>query len=75
LTIGWSSFWATFSKPHLVTLLVLPKPIHIRKIALGAGLPDGLVSNQKSQFGYILEGLRLENVDIFYGYFEYFRDI
>jgi hypothetical protein len=40
-----------------------------------AGLPDVLVSNQKSQFGYIFEGLRLENVDIFYYYFEYFRDI
>jgi hypothetical protein len=31
--------------------------------------------NQKSQFGYILEGRRLENVDIFYGHFEYFTDI
>jgi hypothetical protein len=30
-----------------------------------AGLPDGLFSNQKSQFGKILEGLKLENVDIF----------
>jgi hypothetical protein len=32
------------------------------------GLPDGLFSNPKSQFGKILEGLRLENVDIFYGH-------
>jgi hypothetical protein len=31
----------------------------------GAGLPDGFFSNQKSQFGKILEGLRWENVDIF----------
>jgi hypothetical protein len=37
-----------------------------------AGLPDGLFSNQKYQFGSILEGLRLENVDIFYGHLEYF---
>jgi hypothetical protein len=29
-------------------------------------LPDGLFSNQKSQFGYILECLRLEHVYIFY---------
>jgi hypothetical protein len=29
-----------------------------------AGLPDGLFSNSKSQFGLFLEGLRLENVDI-----------
>jgi hypothetical protein len=27
-------------------------------------LPDGLFLNQKSQFGSILEGPRLENVDI-----------
>jgi hypothetical protein len=39
------------------------------------GLPDGFFSNQKSQFGYILEGPRLENVDIFYGHLEYFIDI
>jgi hypothetical protein len=31
-------------------------------------LPDGLFSNQKSQFGLILKRLRLENVDIFYGH-------
>jgi hypothetical protein len=30
------------------------------------GLPDGLFSNQKSQCGYILEGLGMENVVIFY---------
>jgi hypothetical protein len=29
-----------------------------------SGLPDGLFLNQKSQYAYILEGLRLENVDI-----------
>jgi hypothetical protein len=33
------------------------------------GLPDGF-SNQKSQFGSILEGLRLVNFDIFYGHLE-----
>jgi hypothetical protein len=41
------------------------------------GLPDGFFSNQKSQFGQILEDLRWENVDIsilwpfgiFYGHF------
>jgi hypothetical protein len=32
-------------------------------------------SNQKSQFGKTLVGLRLENVDVFYGHSEYFRDI
>jgi hypothetical protein len=39
------------------------------------GLPDGLFSNQKSQFGKILEGHRWVNVDIFYGHREYFTDI
>jgi hypothetical protein len=38
-------------------------------------LPDGFFSNQKFQFGQILEGLRWENVDIFYGQLEYFTDI
>jgi hypothetical protein len=38
------------------------------------GLPDGLFSNPKSQFGQILEDLRLENVDIFYAELEYFTD-
>jgi hypothetical protein len=44
-----------------------------------AGLPDGLFSNQKYQFGLILEGLRMENVDIyigiFYGHLGYFMTI
>jgi hypothetical protein len=40
-----------------------------------SGLPDGFFSNQKSQFGEILEGPRLENVAIFYGHLEYFKDI
>jgi hypothetical protein len=38
------------------------------------GLPDGFFSNQKSQFGKILEGLRWENVNIFYGHLEYFTN-
>jgi hypothetical protein len=32
-----------------------------------AGLPDGIFSNQKSQFGYILECLVMEDVGKFYG--------
>jgi hypothetical protein len=43
--------------------------------SLNPGLPDGLFSNQKSQFGKSLEGLRLENVDIPYDHLEYFTDI
>jgi hypothetical protein len=33
-----------------------------------ARLPDGLFSYQKSQLGYILEGLIVENIVIFYGH-------
>jgi hypothetical protein len=40
-----------------------------------SGLPDGSFSNQKSQFGKNFQGLRLENVDIFYGHLEYLMDI
>jgi hypothetical protein len=36
------------------------------------GLPDGLVSNQKSQFGYILEGLAMDDTGIFYSNSVYF---
>jgi hypothetical protein len=39
------------------------------------GLPDGLFSNQRSQFGKNFQGLGLENFDIFYGHLEYFMDI
>jgi hypothetical protein len=33
-----------------------------------SGLPDGIFSNQKFQFGKILEGLAMEDVGIFYGH-------
>jgi hypothetical protein len=38
-------------------------------------LPDGLFSNQKSQFGFIGEGLAMENLGIFYDHLDYFRAI
>jgi hypothetical protein len=41
----------------------------------GPGLPDGTFSCQEYQFGYISEGLVMENVDIFYGHLEYFKAI
>jgi hypothetical protein len=37
-------------------------------------LPDGLFSNQKYQFGYIFESLRMQNIGIVYGHLEYFAD-
>jgi hypothetical protein len=47
----------------------------VHKHCRRAGLPDGLFSNQNSQFGKKFKGLRLENADIFYGHLEYFIDI
>jgi hypothetical protein len=38
-------------------------------------LPDGLFSNQKSKFGYILEGLGMENGVIFCDHLEKFMAI
>jgi hypothetical protein len=39
------------------------------------GLPDGLFSNPKSQFGKILEGLRSKIVDVLYDRLEHFTHI
>jgi hypothetical protein len=38
-------------------------------------LPDGLLSNQKSQFGKILECLAMENLGIFCDHLVYFTAI
>jgi hypothetical protein len=40
-----------------------------------AGLPDGLFSNQKSQFGEILEGLAIGNLGLFYDRLVYLKAI
>jgi hypothetical protein len=39
------------------------------------GLPDGIVLNQKSQFGWILKGLAKEDVGTFYGHLVHFTSI
>jgi hypothetical protein len=38
-----------------------------------AELPDGIFSHQKFRFGYILEGLAMENAGIFNSHFGIFR--
>jgi hypothetical protein len=38
-------------------------------------LPDGFFSDQKSQFGHILEDLRMENVVVYSGNLEYFTTL
>jgi hypothetical protein len=45
------------------------------QMLLHTGLPDGLFSNQKSQFGKILEGLVMENLGIFNAQLVYFTAI
>jgi hypothetical protein len=40
---------------------------HLLALLVNPGLPDGLFSNRKSQFGYLFEDLKLKNVDLFYG--------
>jgi hypothetical protein len=40
----------------------LPRKGHSVNWPPCAGLPDAFFSDQKSQFGYILEGLGMENV-------------
>jgi hypothetical protein len=40
-----------------------------------AGLPDGIFSNQKSQFGEKIDVLAMEKVCIFYGHLEYIMAI
>jgi hypothetical protein len=42
---------------------------------VGAGLPEGKYSNQKSQFGQILESLAMKDVGPFSGHFVYFTAI
>jgi hypothetical protein len=36
-----------------------------------SGLPDGIIFKQKSKFGYILEGLAVDDVGIFYGHLDF----
>jgi hypothetical protein len=61
----WATFWAIFSSTHLVAMMptaaapktlvfynVRPQQINkSRHLLLQAGLPDGFLSYQKSQFG------------------------
>jgi hypothetical protein len=68
----WATFWVNFSRSHLVTLDGMNKVqcgerLDGKRFLFGytPGLPDGLFSYQKYQFGYILEGLGMENVGIF----------
>jgi hypothetical protein len=50
--------------------------IFYRKLLAGflltqPGLPDGIFPNQKTQFGYFLEGLGMEKFSTFYGHVSY----
>jgi hypothetical protein len=43
--------------------------------AADTGLPDGTFSDQKWQFGHILDGLAMEEVGVFYGHMVYLTAI
>jgi hypothetical protein len=44
-------------------------------LASQAGLPDGVFSHQKSQFGQFFEGLKMEKIGVFYDLLEYITDV
>jgi hypothetical protein len=56
---------------HLATLLSFGRKVfeQIVWVFCKSGLPDGIFSNRKSQFGEILLDPALEDVSLFYGYF------
>jgi hypothetical protein len=55
LTMSLPSIGHKMAQPMLEDLVVF---------TMEAGLPDGIFSSQKSRFGYILEGLAMEDVGI-----------
>jgi hypothetical protein len=57
----WAHFGRFFSQTRPVTLVPTWAMLFQK-----SGLPDGLFSNLKSQFGLILEGLAMENLGISY---------
>jgi hypothetical protein len=76
--LGWARFWAIFftnSSGHPGAKLPPRCELKADPVETASGLPDGLFSNPKSQFGKKYRGLCLENVDIFYGHLEHFMDI
>jgi hypothetical protein len=44
------------------------KLIYKNRIGSCSGLPDGIFAKQKYQFWYILEGVGMEYVGVFYGH-------
>jgi hypothetical protein len=65
----FSNFWQACKFFFLALSALFSSPL------ASAGLPDGLFSNQKSQFGSIWEGLGMENFGIFYDHMDYFTAI
>jgi hypothetical protein len=53
---------------------ILPTCLSLKKMSKTV-LPDGLFSYQKSQFGFILEGLRMGNVCLFYNHLNILRPL
>jgi hypothetical protein len=49
--------------------------VYLQLVTSVPGLPDVSFQTKNPNSGKFLEGLRFENVDIFYGHMEYFADI
>jgi hypothetical protein len=64
----WSTELSNFMPPELNAL----PPVQKLAFLLKPGLPDGLISNKKSKFGYILEDLAMEDNGISYGHMVHF---
>jgi hypothetical protein len=61
---------------RLPRCLELPRELNkTKRKTFVTGLPDDIFSNKKSYFGYISEGLAVEDVEIFYGRLAYFVEI
>jgi hypothetical protein len=81
--IDWATVWATFSETHLVTLLPSASRQFDRACSRYRTLTDRkqgcqmvFFSYQKSYLGmYILEGLGIKNLSMFYGHLVHFMAI
>jgi hypothetical protein len=54
---------------------VASKRLKVGRFQAQAGLPDGLFANQKSQFGQVFEGLRLEMLIYFIAIWIFYRHL
>jgi hypothetical protein len=61
----WFNIGFSLKRKKIVSIDVQSRSRHMFVHTFNSGLPDGLFSNQKYQFGNTLEGLGMGNVVIF----------